>query len=277
MDTKAIDVSLNKWKYAVAKTGCSYGIVIDPDNNVFMSNCSTGGAGLHRIDGMTRAYSRILPSQPGVVGNNGGSGVTIDLAGDIYQAGGYYGAAAYVMKYKRGTGAYLGYFQWSGFGAMYGIAGDTYGKIWVTNRDTAQVLRFDPTGKEELRKQLPGSDCYNYSDWNAIVLKTVTSNNAQAGTWTQVFDSGAATTRWLSAAYDAVTPPGTSVATFFKAAADMNTLATAPSCGPFYLQPVDLTACSFGQKQLLQVTVNLNTNDVNVQPTLDNLQVFFQK
>ena len=287
MDTKAIDPALNKWKYAVPKNGaCSYGIVIDKNNNVFMSLC-TGGAGLHRIDGKTQAYSRINPNnQPGIISGSG-CGITIDLAGDIYQAGcSYYAAGNYVYKYAGGTGNYIGAYTFptftnqSGTGtflSMFGIAGDTYGKIWVTDRNTASLCRFDATGKVEVQTKLPGSDCYNYSDWNAIVLKTVTSNNAQAGTWVRDFDSGSATALWLAANWDSVTPVGTSVATYFKAATTQAGLATAPSCGPFYAAPVDLTACSFGKKQWLNVTVNLNTNDVNVRPTFDNLKVYFQQ
>jgi streptogramin lyase len=284
MDTRPVDPMLNKWKYATAKNGaCSYGIVIDQGNNVYMSLCA-GGAGLHRIDGKTQQYSRINPNEPGI--NSGsGCGITIDLAGDIYQAGcSYYAAGNYVYKYAGLTGNYLGAFTFpafnnntgaGSFGSMFGIAGDTYGKIWVTDRNTASLCRFDATGKVEVQTKLPGSDCYNYSDWNAIVLKTVTSNNAQAGTWTRDFDAGGAAT-WLAASWDSVTPPGTSVAAFFKAAKDQNSLAAAATCGPFYTQPVDLTACSFGKQEWLEVTINLNTNGVNNRPSFNNFKVFWQ-
>jgi hypothetical protein len=142
------------------------------------------------------------------------------------------------------------------------------------------VIRFDPTGKEQLRTTLLGSDCYNYSDWNAIVLKTVTSNNAQAGTWTRDFDSGNAMTAWLSSTWDAMTTPGvTSVSATFTAAAaqaDLGDVMKSTTCGPYYQQPVDLTARPFGKKQWLRATINLNTSDVNVRPTLDNFKVWFQ-
>ena len=275
-DVKDADPAKNAVKYAVnVGGGCRYGIVIDRTNNVYLSNC--GGAGLFRIDAMTRAWTAVGNNAP-----SGGYGVTIDNAGDIYQGSG----GNRVNKYERGTGKYLASFTFpsfnnntgsGSFGQMYGIAGDTFGKIWVTDYSTSSTTRFDNTGKVEVQARLPGTTCYNYSDWNAIVLKTVTANNAQAGTWTRTYDSGSLQTQWASATWDVMTPPGTSVAVYFKAANDPADFAKQQSCGPFYTQPVDLAACNFGPRRYLQAIVVLNTNDVNIRPTMSNLKVYYQQ
>ena len=105
----------------------------------------------------------------------------------------------------------------------------------------------------------------------------VAVQSASAGTWTKVFDSGSANTQWATATWLANTPPKTSVAVYFKAANDPAQFANQVSCGPFYTGPVDLTACNYGKTRYMQVIVYLNTTDVNVQPSMSDLQVFYQQ
>jgi streptogramin lyase len=277
MDTKALDPAKNQFVAAVPApaNACSYGIVIDHDGNVFMASCAPCGI-LHRIDGKTHAYSTVSNPYSAC-----GNGMTIDVEGNVWEASPGQG----VLKYKAGTGDFLARYSFpsfsnaSGSGSFasgYGIAGDTYGKVWLTDYNTSSVVRFDTVGAVDVQTALPGKTCYNYSDWNAIVLKTVTSNNAQAGTWTKDYDSGKADTQWATSTWAAKTPPGTSVAVYFKAGASQADFANQKSCGPFYAQPVDLTACNFGPKRWLEATVVLNTNDVNVQPSMSAFQVYYQ-
>ena len=277
LDTKSLDPAQNTFVAAVPTPAgvCSYGIVIDHDGNVFMASCAACGI-VHRIDGATHAYSTV--SNPYAACGNG---MTIDVDGNIWEASPGKG----VLKYKAGTGEFLAKYTFpsfsnasgsGSFAAGYGIAGDTFGKVWLTDYSTSSVVRFDTSGAVEVATALPGKTCYNYSDWNAIVLKTVTSNNAQAGTWTKDYDSGADGTQWGTATWSAKTPPGTSVAVYFKAGASQADFANQKSCGPFYAQPVDLTACNFGPKRWLEATVVLNTNDVNVQPSMSAFKVYYQ-
>ena len=271
MDTTSTDPAQNKFVKAVPIAGrTSYGVAIDQTNNIYYATWGAAFGGIWRVDTATLAVTQI----------SGGSatntrGLTLDVAGDLYAT--EWTTPGCIAKFKGGTGAYLGRFCSNSLNYTVGIAGDTYGKIWATGYSSNNVIRFKPdfTLDAGFPVALPGTTYYNYSDWNGMILKTVTANNAQAGTWTKVFDSGSVNTQWATATWLAVTPPKTSVAVYFKAGNVPADFANQKSCGPFYTSPVDLTACNYGKKQLMQVIVYLNTTDVNVQPTMSNLQVFY--
>lgn len=274
LDVSDPDPAKNAVKYVI-QTGnaCRYGMVLDKGGNVYISNC--GGRGLFRIDAKTHAYTAVGANSPTT-----GFGLTIDLDGNIWQGG-----ISKVNVFEGGTGNYIksysipAFNNASGAGSfnnMWGIAGDTAGKVWVTDRSSSSVARLASDGTVEMQTKLPGAECYNYSDWNAIVLKTVTANNAQAGAWTRTIDSGTDQTMWATATWSAQIPSGTSIAVYFKTATDRAQFDQRQFCGPFYAQPVDLTVCNFGKSRYMQVQTILNTNDVNVRPTLSNLSVYYQ-
>lgn len=265
-----IDTVTGTIKYTVSHGGnCTYGITVDKKDNVWFGMCSSCNGGAYRIDAVTRVFSS-------VAGSNGrcSNGIATDLDGNLHIA--QPGSPSYVTKLENGTGKLLATYSFPGVANGYGIAADVYGKVWYPGYSNNQVVRFDRlTGAVELTKPLVGATPYTYSDWNGLTLRTITSNNAQAGTWTNVYDSGASTTTWTSASWSATTPAGTAAKLTFRAATTKTGLAGAPSCGPFFASPVDLTPCGFMNKQFLQATVSLETGDVNVQPKVDDLKVYW--
>ncbi len=274
MDVSDPDPAKNTFKYAVDNGGrSSYGVVIDRSNNVYFAQWGPCQGGIWRLD----AANNYAVSNIAGVTNSCTRGITLDVKGDIYTAE-WSPSPVCVAKFAGGTGAYLNRFCLPGLSQGVGIAGDTYGKIWQTGYYSNNVTRFNPDGTVDQGFPVPltGVTYYNYSDWNGMILKTVTSNNAQAGTWTWDIDSGSPITQWATATWQSVTPKGTSTAVYFKTATAPAQFANRPFCGPFYTQPVDLTACNFGPTRYMEVQVVLNTIDVNVRPTLSDFKVYYQ-
>ncbi|GJM24869.1 MAG: hypothetical protein DHS20C16_12840 [Phycisphaerae bacterium] len=102
-----------------------------------------------------------------------------------------------------------------------GIAVDEAGKVWVTNRDSGNVMRIDPTagsdslGAVDLVVDLSCPGCedagpVNLGGMSGVVGQTL----SQVGTWSTVFDRKIPGMKWISAAWnteDCVvdpTPPG---------------------------------------------------------------------
>ena len=98
----------------------------------------------------------------------------------------------------------------TGSGESSGVSIDQSGKIWVVNRNDSTIRRIDPaTNTVDLSKTLPGtSGHYGYSDMTGKVARTVTS---RTGTWTVVYDSGAANTTWGTLRWNGTEPAGTSI------------------------------------------------------------------
>ncbi|MBI1761409.1 MAG: hypothetical protein HYR56_08240 [Acidobacteria bacterium] len=98
----------------------------------------------------------------------------------------------------------------TGSGESSGVAIDQNGKIWVVNRSDATIRRIDPaTNTVDLSKTLNGtSGHYGYSDMTGKVARTVTS---RTGTWTVVYDAGAASTTWGTLRWNGSEPAGTSI------------------------------------------------------------------
>ena len=275
MDVSDPDPKKNVFKYAVPIAGrTSYGVVIDRNNNVFYAQWGPCNSGVWRLDAANGYAVTEIKGNGGTLCTRG---ITLDVNGDIYAAE-WGNNPACIDKFQGGSGVFMKRFCTNGLNNGVGVAGDTFGKIWETGYYSNNVARFDKDGNldQGFPVALPGLTYYNYSDWNGMILKTVTSNNAQAGTWTWLIDAGINATNWATATWTSVTPPGTSVAVYFRVSNDSKNF-TKPFCGPFYTQPVDLTACNLGQARYLQAQVYLNTTNVNVRPSMSNLKVYYQQ
>ncbi len=100
-----------------------------------------------------------------------------------------------------------------------GVAVDANGKVWVTNRDSHNVMRIDPNsgsdglGEVDLTVDL-GDDLgdeafpYNYSDMTGMVALGIT---APQGIWSIIHDSGVAGTAWGKVAWNSFEPLGSTM------------------------------------------------------------------
>jgi streptogramin lyase len=276
-----IDTKTGAVKHTVARSGESYGVTLDGNDNVWMAGwCSNY---LHRIDAVSKVRTSV---SIGLDSSWCARGMAVDTDGNIWAATARWnsnacGNASYVQKFEKGTGKLLGNYTIGGDfgGGGLGISQDGNGKIWVTSTCTHKAARINKdTGATELVASLYGTNPYTYSDWTGAMLKNVTTKNGQMGVWTANFDGTSATTTWQQATFDAIKPTGTNVRVRFRASATIETIEAAPWCVPASsASPVDLKACNFGQKRWLQAEVYLITANVDVQPKVDNFKVYWQK
>jgi streptogramin lyase len=276
----SFDTNTGKVVDKVSKPYNTYGVVVDGTNDAWFAAWCTNH--LLRIDAKTKAMSNI--TMPSFDGNWCARGMAVDTDGNVWAAVAAYNAnacsnASYLVKYNK-NGTHIGNYKMPanfGGGAM-GVSMDAGGKIWVTSvcTDTAARVNKD-TGAVELVAPLYGTNPYTYSDWTGAMLKNVTTNNGQIGTWTANFDGTTTTSTWQQATFEAEKPAGTNVRVRFRAAAAIEAIEGSPWCVPDPTPPIDLTKCNFGAKRWLQVEMYLLTNDVNVQPKVDNFKVYWQK
>lgn len=99
-----------------------------------------------------------------------------------------------------------------GFNGPTGVAVDAAGKVWATDLNDDNIKRINPaTNTIDLTKNIPGAGGhYTYSDMTGIVVRSITT---KIGTWTVVYDSGAAGTPWGTVSWDADTISGSSSVT----------------------------------------------------------------
>lgn len=107
-----------------------------------------------------------------------------------------------------------------------GVAVDSRGFVWVTNKFSNNVMRINPTGGAnglggvDLTVSLgTGAFPYNYSDMTGVNLY---STIAPAGVWTGVFDSGVAGKLWHSLTWTGLVGDGAIIVKVRAADTDYN-------------------------------------------------------
>ena len=287
-----IDTTTGQVKYQVplsvpgAGTAATYGVTIDKSNNVYYAQWCYPG--LIRIDA-TSHLATSIPFSPNTNNWYCARGMSIDTDGNIWAAvapwnnigydnNGY----NYAAKFSGGTGSFLGSYRLGNIYQGVFINGDSFGNVWAAGfgLGNTAVTRFQRTvsqnGQVDFATKMVGGWPYSYADSTGIVLRTVTSNNAQDGTWAMSFDGQKPTTNWTTATWSSNTPKNTFVKWRFKAAGSFASIAAAPACGPFTTSPADLTTCNFGNEQWLGAFLELGTSDVTIQPTVSDFKVYYQ-
>jgi hypothetical protein len=273
-----IDTRTGAFVYSIDNQGTtSYGITVDLKNNVWLAWFQQQA--MLMID----AQDHALHVFNGGPAGHCGRGVTIDTNGTVWAAWwSMSGADNYVTKWN--TTGYLGAYHQPLINNGVAINGDTYGNVWLagTLADGTQAsLRFPRSismdNQYDVVAHMTAAYPYSYADLTGLIFRSVTASNPQYGLWTQVFDSGSRTTTWERATWDSTTPGGTATALTFYGAATQGALATAAPCGPFTQSPADLTTCHFNPNEWLGVQIALTTNNVNVQPYVNNLEIYYQR
>ncbi|MFI9456850.1 hypothetical protein [Amycolatopsis sp. NPDC052450] len=137
-------------------------------------------------------------------GNQYAQGVAADKAGNVWVAHSILGPQT-TVGHLRTDGTFVGNVALPGGAGPTGVAVDSNGKVWVTNLNTNNAQRIDPTagpiggggfpvGAVDLTVDLgAGAGPYNYSDMTGSVLGEIT---APQGTWSVVQDGGVAGQTW---------------------------------------------------------------------------------
>jgi hypothetical protein len=158
-----------------------------------------------------------------------------------------------------------------------GVGIDRNGNCWAVSRNDDAELgtahRIDPAGNVE---PFPvGHRPYTYSDFTGFGLSTVVRPN---GYWRGVLEGCATTdaiTEWETLEWFEREPPGTRVRMRVRVANTVAELATAGWFGPWDDSPVDLAAAGVPDAKVMQVEVQLSTDDPAVSPAFLGFNVGF--
>lgn len=145
-----------------------------------------------------------------------------------------------------------------------GVAVDAAGKVWVTNKDSHNVLRIDPASNSvDLTVSLGGGAFpYNYSDMTGSTLIAP----PDTGTWTIVHDSSIHNAPWGKVTWNSSETGDSSISVTAASSADGITF------GPVedVTDGVDLTV---GEGQYLKVSVTFNWATTDESPILYDLTI----
>ncbi|MDJ0973202.1 MAG: hypothetical protein QNJ98_01915 [Planctomycetota bacterium] len=159
--------------------------------------------------------------------------------------------------------------------APTGVAVDSNGKVWVTNLNSDNVMRIDPTagtdGLGEVDLTVPLGDRagpYNYSDMTGAVAIGATSPQ---GTWIVVLDGGVPGMPWSQIRWneepEAFEPAGSSIEVEVRAADDVLGLVLEPWTAATNGGPLGLTG------QFVEIRVTLKPASDGTSPVLSDLTI----
>lgn len=211
-------------------------------------------------------------------GNANAQGVAVDGDGNVWVAHALFGATT--VGHLRTDGTYVGNVTLPGGNGPTGVAIDTNGKVWVTNINSNNAQRIDPTlggvggggftvGAVDLTVDLgAGAGPYNYSDMTGSVLGEIT---APVGTWSVVQDGGVAGTPWGKVTWnteaEGSVPPGTSITVEARASDTEAGLA-----GESFVPVANAT--TFGLTgRYIEVRATLMANASGDSPVLSDLRI----
>lgn len=267
--------SLLRWDTALPLTGPnggnwkgyshdSYGLCIDPSGNVW--NTALNGNTVYKFapDGtLIGAYAH---------GAYYAQGCAADTNGDIWVAHSLYDSS---VGHIKNDGTYVGNVP-TGSGPT-GVSVDAAGMVWATNFYGQTVVRINPTlgavgadgetaiGAVDFTSPVLGGNLYNYSDMTGSTL----TGSPQSGTWSAVFDSGEAATKWASVGWQETSDCETANNVGLASSED-NVTFSAPSTAS------NGGAVSVPDGRYLKVTVTLTRCPSGVSNTLKDLTVWAQ-
>ncbi len=154
-----------------------------------------------------------------------------------------------------------------------GVAVDANGKVWVTNFGSDNMSRIDPSlgvaGQVDLLVDLgAGAGPDNYSDMTGAVAIGATSPQ---GTWSVVYDSGAASTTWGTISWnnepEGSEPPGSSITVQARAADSQAGLGAESFVSVLNGVPFSLLG------QFIEVRAKLTPSGAGQSPVLSDLTI----
>jgi len=268
-----------------------YGCTVD--KNGILWSATLNGGGLGRVDTNTGTFSKInnpySGNNYGIAQGNGkvyqapysggygwasydpaantwarsphnysGAGIAIDGNGDILSTD-YSG----IRKYSGSTGILL--WQKSEGGTTYGVMVDGNNDVWVMNLSTNRTTKYRGTDGALVGFLSTGNYPYVYTDGSGLTTKNQTVN--KLGTWTVVYDSGAAGTHWGKVNWNDSVPQGANVEVAVRssdnaAALDLQTYA-----------PVTKNTGFSATGRYIQIRTRLQMNAANETPVLYDLTV----
>lgn len=199
-------------------------------------------------------------SEPSAV-NFYSPGIAIDGAGNILSSNPNGGVAKHApngtLLWQRGAQPNSNY--------PFGVMIDGNNDVWVMNLYTNNMSKYRGTDGTPLGQFPVGAFPYVYTDGSGLTTKNTTNN--KLGTWTVVYDGGAAATQWGKANWTAIVPAGGSVEVQMR---------TADSTAGLELQsyaPVTRNVNFSATGRYIQLRTRLTANNDNVSPILQDLTI----
>ena len=205
-----------------------------------------------QFDPATNTFSPI----PNAVGS---SGIVVDGAGNIIMGSG-------TVRKVSPAGAILwtAPLQAGGSGAI-GIQVDSNGDVLQLGFSSAgRVQKYRGTDGAPLGTFPVGNLPYTYSDATGLVSRNVTT---PTGTWTVIFDGGAAGTAWDKISWTNLVPTGTAVIVSARSSNTQGGLPAQTYQTTGNGAPLPLTG------RFIQIQTRLNGNNADVSPILFDLTV----
>lgn len=189
--------------------------------------------------------------------NYSGAGIAIDGEGNILSTD-YSG----IRKYKP-DGTLL--WSKSESGTTYGVMIDGNNDVWVMNLSYNRTTKYRGTDGALIGPLATGLYPYVYTDGSGLTTKNQTVN--KLGTWTVVYDSGAAGTDWGKIGWNDVTPSGATIEVLARSSDNTANLDLQP-----YL-PVTKNTPFTSKGRYIQVRTRLQVNAANESPQLLDLTI----
>jgi hypothetical protein len=233
----------------------NYGIALGNDRVYLATYGGANGRPYAEFNPATNTFST-----PAAV-SFGALGVATDGSGNII-AGNY--SSGGVTKFAP-TGAVL----WSrpaqaGTGEVRGVAVDANNDVWLIHRTSANLSKYRGTDGAPLGVFPIGNEPYTYSDAAGFAARNITNNT---GTWTVVFDGGAAATSWGTVNWNDLVPTGANVQVQARASDTQGGLPLQS-----YL-PVAKNIQFSATGRFIQIQARLNANPNGDSPVLFDLTV----
>lgn len=232
-----------------------YGIGLDYQDHLFGSGWYEQKFSRINILTKTKDWTKYTGDWPS---GDGDRGVVATQDNDVWIAN---SGSGYVSRYdnegNRLATIYVG-------GSPTGVAVDAAGKVWAVNLN-GYIERINPeTNSVDLSKYIVGTSHYGYSDMTGIVSRTITT---KIGTWSVVYDSGAADTPWGIISWTSDEPEGTSLTVKVRSSNDQINWSAWETASNGVL----LTATPDGEYIQVETTFQIITGEVS--PILYDLTV----
>lgn len=188
-----------------------------------------------------------------------GSGIVVDGSGNIIT-----GSSTVQKVSPTGTVLWTQPLQAGGFSAV-GVQVDSNNDVWqIGFTATGRMQKYRGTDGAPLGVFPVGNNPYTYSDAAGFAARNVTN---PTGTWTVVFDGGAAATKWGSINWTDLVPTGASLGVKAR------TADTQAALGAATYQNVSKGVQFDATGRFIQVEARLNANQDKASPILYDLTV----
>lgn len=233
----------------------NYGIALGNDRVYLATYSGANGRPFARFNPTTNSFDTPAAA------NHGALGVAVDGSGNII-AGNY--SSGGVTKFAPGGAVLWQRPAQGGTGEVRGVAVDANNDVWLIHRTTANISKYRGSDGTPLGVFPIGNEPYTYSDAAGFAARNITNNT---GTWTVVFDGGAAGTAWGKVNWGDLVPTGASIGVQIRSADSVAGLSL------LTYQPVGKNVQFTATGRYIQIQARLNANTDGDSPVLYDLTV----